>query len=244
VKISELQRLAQQADESAGTLVDPADMTVASDAMQAFKGFDARLVSSVAHTLTGIESMRLANATAITSAAAKMQSITPIIPAPQISDALAGMSRQHARTFAEAVAPLRTAQQFDFLKTLPQMTIGPSVIDAVRVFNLPPALSAALDDVPPVSLASVARETEDAAADAVALAEDLAQIIDEALERMDTDEAASRRIVATEVAAAISAFLILAGILYHVGQFKAAGVAIGCVATLVRVYWRLTGKLD
>ena len=248
MKISDLQRLADEARESETRfgLGNGPTVKLSADLARSFAGFDKRLIPSVADAFVGIEAVKLADTTAIANAARALESIAPIVSAPQISDALARVQMRNVASFAEAVAPIRAAQAFGFMRTLPEVTIPPSVIDAVHSFNLPTVLTDALGDLPSVSIASVAPYAEKAAEDSVALAEveDFAQIIDDALGRMDKDDDTRRRVAATEVSAAISALLMLAGMLYGIGQFKAAGAAIGCVATLVRVYWWLSGKLD
>ena len=90
---------------------------------------------------------------------------------------------------------------------------------------------------------------EEAAEEAVALAEveDVAEIVDERLGEFEGMSAAQKRMLALDVVFLITAFLTLAAWLSQSPDPKdpeAAGIALACATALVRVYWRLTGKLD
>ena len=87
------------------------------------------------------------------------------------------------------------------------------------------------------------------AVEAVALAEveGVAEIVDESVRKVEGMSVARKRMLALDVALLIAAFLTLAAWLSQSPDpkdLKGEAIALACAAALVRLYWRLTGKLD
>jgi hypothetical protein len=246
MKVSDLEPLGKQAEGDAERLdsITPAAVRAVSHLAETFSGLDKRLIPSVADAMTKIPMTKI-DAPAIAGIA--FQEMQPVISTPQIASALSGVETTQMQSFAQAAASIEAAGAFKLVPNIeiPEVRFEPSVIEAVKAFNLP-QLNEALSNIPTVPTVTVAPRSERPLRDAVALAEveDVAEIIDEAMSSWETYSPAKRRLVVTDIAAAISAMLLLGGLLNGIGEYKAAGTAIACATALIRLYWRMTGKLD
>jgi hypothetical protein len=215
------------------------------DAARVFSGLDSRAIASVVETLDSFkQSAKLVDMSALHAAAKAMG---PIV-APQIADSLTGIEQRI----------IASSSTFNFAKTVGDLnaaTIQPrfaqSVADSLATLGAANAFSAGiadmLRDLSRVFPADLAPRVEEAAGEAVALAEvDVAEIVDEAT-RLLPDMAPAQRMLAIEVAFLLAAFLTLAAVFAESSDpknQKVAAAALACAAALVRVFWRVTGKLD
>jgi hypothetical protein len=229
--------------------------TTAFDAAKTFAGLDARMVPSLAETFRALDTTRIGDMAAISAAA---KAIPRPIVAPQISEqlgaSLKAINAASVGTFAEAVSSVRASQAFDFKKMMGDYSVRglaeSGLLDSLRTLKVSPAFTASvsemLRDLEPRKLSIPSARFEEIAEEAVALAEveDVAEIVDEAVGELKGMSVAKKRTLALEVLLLIAAFLALAGWLSHDNNLKGEAMALGCAAALVRVYWRLTDKLD
>jgi hypothetical protein len=220
-------------------------------------GLDTRLIPSVAETFRHLDAMKLVDMKAVSQASKTFEFVRPLV-APQVAEILKGMdTRIVAPSFAEALKKIQTSPPFNFAKTLEGMSaaiIQPHVADALATslptLSLPKTASTGIADVlrdlSRVSSGHLAPRAQEAAEEAVALAEvgAVAEIVDESFARLRSMSPAQRRILANDVVVLIAAFLVVAGLLAESGYMKGAGAMLAFSSALVRVYWRLTGKVD
>jgi hypothetical protein len=191
--------------------------------------------------------------TGIATAARELDFARPIV-APQVADALGGIAVRMTPSFADAVKGIGEMPAFDFAKTLGDIDVAsaitPRVIDAMRGLSVPASVTAsiaeALRDLPRMPASDLAPRFEAAAAEAVALAEveSVAEVVDGPVTvGWRSLPPAKRRTLALDLAALVVAFVALAAVLNEAVDPR-AGAALACAAAVIRIYWRLDGKLD
>jgi voltage-gated potassium channel Kch len=220
------------------------------DATRALSGLDPKLVPSVAATFASLSKTRLGEFDAVHNAMKAFELDARPIVAPQIAEAMKGIEvGLPARSFAEAMSGINRASTFNFARTLDDLGLGaviqPQLGELVRTLELSIGATAA-DALRDLRTIQFVPSVERAAEEAVALADvaDVADVVDEAVGRFEALTPANRRLLANDVAVLIGALLALAGLLVGSGNMRDAGASIALAAALVRVYWRLTGKLD
>jgi hypothetical protein len=254
VEVSDLQRL---------TPVDERTAALATDAVRVFSdALNSRTIASVAETLGRFEqAAKLVDMPAMRETAKVFESMRPIVApriAPQIAESLKAISARTAslsETFKRIdPPPFRFAKTLDDLNAaMIQPRVAESLAETLRTLAVPnifnTGIADMLRDLPRVAPADLAPRVEEAAEEVVALAEidDVAEIADESVGRLEQIPPARRRMLAIDVAVLIAALLALAAHLSASGDVrdpKGVGLTLACVAALVRVYWRLAGKLD
>lgn len=217
------------------------------DAARALSGLDAKLAPSVAATFGALATANLGEFNAVHNAVKAFQLDVGPIVAPQIAEALGAIHvGPMASSFAEALTGIDRASTLQFAKIVEEVDFGkmmqPRFDELFRGLSLSIG-TAAMDALPRADLTpGVARATEDA----LALAEvsDVASIVDEAVGRFESLSPGKRRALALDVAflaaACLSAYVSLAA----ANKATGAGSLLAVAATLIRIYWRLIGKVD
>jgi hypothetical protein len=241
-------------------MMDPETMKVVQGAAQTFKGLDAlrplnldrRVIDAAAGAFNNFSAMNLVDLKALQDVANSFAVARPIV-APQVSEAVAAAvgaaassavgdaHAQLARDLTKVIAPLDLSA-----------VIQPRLAETLRPLSLPPAFMDQIAEVRdrqrpgPAGLVAAVQKT---AEDAVALAEanEVAEVVDAESGGLDNLSPRRRRMLALDIAVMIAAFLMLAAWLAESADPrdpKGAGIALACAASLIRVCWRLEGKLD
>jgi hypothetical protein len=268
VKISDLQRLSQQADEHSASLarLDPKMLSLGAEAVRSARlaRVDPRtlsLTTEALRTLPLIDMSKLMNTTAISDMA---KSLRPIV-APPISEAMREimtptklftegltafkvMTSPPPSSFTEA---LKGIEPFFFQKTLEDLSVHHDQISrAALTLGLPETfgadVSAALREAPLTSEPDFTLRFEAAAEEAIATAadDDVGEIVEAALPYLDDLSVADRRKLAADVLVMLAAFVMLAACLSEGAYRYAAPAALGAAGELLRVYWQLTRKVN
>lgn len=222
-----------------------------------FAGLDKAIVPSLAQTFGQVGTKSVLGDVAAFSGVAKtfenMQAIVAPQMAPQIAEALAGIvvPKPLPKTVAAAMAIGIDSAALDFTKILGASYAAlPQITKMLQTINLPTEVwkdaATAIAARPDIRASDFAPRVQAAGEQAVAVAEveDVAEVIDNAFTEIAAMPPAKRRALALDVAMLIAALLMLDAFLTQSGNLEAAGVTLGCAAYLVRVHWRLTGKLD
>lgn len=216
-----------------------------------FAGLNAALVPSAMETFKGLTAKSIyGDLNALSEIAKPFDAIRTIV-APQITEAFNCVIPTPAPSVAAAYAGIDMSM-FDFAKTF-STAYTSTFADFANMlprFDLPNPITAQIADAiaafPELRLADLSRGMEAAAAEAIAVAEveDVAVVIDDAVGAFDYATPAQLRIASLDVLMLAAAFLTVAGVLMNSGNMKGGGAALACAACLIRVYWRLMGKLD
>jgi hypothetical protein len=207
----------------------------------------SRLSPSVAAALRNLPSTKLFESPAIKAAAASL-SYPPIV-APQIAEALGAIEPLVSPSLAEAlkmnsaIAPAA----FDVSKTLLATGMAANqsgIFEAIKTLELSSfvgsfsALPSALPD-------DFGADLEQRAEEVITLAEvqEVAAVVDSELRPLAGLSATQQRAPALDVVLLIAALLVLYATA-KADDVKLAAAALTTAAALVRVYWRLTGKLE
>jgi hypothetical protein len=225
-------------------------------ASSVFAGLDKALVPSLAETFGALSTKSILGDFSALQAAAKSIAMPPTV-APQIAEALAGFTVPEPlpKTVAAAMAAGIDKMRVDLMAT----TVGgsyagalPQIAKMLQTIALPKPIGTQIADAiaaRPHRSSELAPRVQASTEEAIALAEvaDVAEIVDSAIGPLESVSAARAHTLALEVAALVAAFLVLAAYLRQGGELddpKGAGIALAYAAALVRVYWRLVGKLD
>jgi hypothetical protein len=226
-------------------------------ASNAFVGLDKSIVPSVAATLSAAATKSIVGDLGALSETAKaFEKFRPVV-APQIA---AELSALVVPTGMPSVAAVMAAGldkvTFNFAKTLSGSYAGSldEIAKMLPKFALPqPVVSQRLEAFetrPHLSPADFAPRLQTATEEAVAIAEveSVAVVIDDAVGEIERMSPTQARRLALDLAVLVAALLVLAAYLRQGGEVvedpKGAGIAIAYAAALVRVYWRVEGKLD
>jgi hypothetical protein len=244
VKKSDLECVTRQGDELAVMpRIDP-------KMFSSLAGLDPNLISSVTKTIAEINTPNLLGASGLRAAADLMR---PMV-APQIGEALKVFTPQMSPSFAEARKAIDSSFTFQFAKTLEEISatqvIQGRVAESFRALSLPASFTAsmatAMRELPRIQRGNLVPKVHEAAKETVALAEveDVAAVIDESVGLIGGLSPAQRRNLALDVAVLIGAYVIVVACLAEGGHGKLAGALLAYAAALMRVYWRVTRKLD
>jgi hypothetical protein len=219
-----------------------------------FAGLDKAVVPSLANTIGGAATKSILGDVSAFRDAAKLLR-TPIV-APEIADVLAGFNVPEPlpRSVAAALAVGIDKARLDaFTRIVEGNYAGalPQIAKMVQALDFPQPVGTQLAEAmtkiatpqwrpTPVFVGAAAEQ-----AIAVAEVEDVAEIIDPVvaaeIERMPP---ARRNALALDTATLVAAFLVAAAALTDSGEMDAAAITLGCAVALIRLYWRLVGKLD
>lgn len=248
VKDSELQRLGRELQGQLAQLprVDPMTLSLAAESLRASSGLHPNLIPSVTKVFDEIDLAAFPKASAFRDAA---RAINGPIVAPQIAAALAPFTPDTRSFLAEANSVLTKSTVFKFSKTLDDVgsawffeenRVGLS-LQALRAPSLAASVTAAMRTVPRVEVSDLAHATEDAIA--LAETEDVVAVDDESAELTKGLSPAQRRDLAVDVALLIGAYISIVACLAKRDYIDLAAALLVYSAVLVRIYWRLMGKL-
>jgi hypothetical protein len=219
-----------------------------------FAGLDQAVVPSIAEAFGG-KAMRslIGDMSAIQSAAKAVEGMRPVV-APQIAEELARLTIPNPMpSVAAAFASRLDKTTFNFAKTLGGSYSGalPGIAKMlIEVEPLVRGMTVAIDTPRTFSPTVFTPRVQAAAEEAVAIAEvgDVAEIIDDAVGAIEPMTPARARLLALDLAVLVAALIILAAYLREGGEVvedpEGAGIALAYAAALVRVSWRVAGKLD